>query len=76
MSVAEIQDNKWEVQAAKPPLITPGGIGAMIMMGGFALFFVAVIIGSVIGSFTETKEMDFSKQQKVDGEGAAAAPAE
>lgn len=66
MSVAEIQDNKWEVQAAKPPLMTPAGIGAMIMMGGFALFFLWVIIFSVIGSFTDTKEMDFSKTQKVE----------
>lgn len=74
MSVAEIQDNKWEVQAAKPPLFTAGGIGAMIMMGGFALFFAWVIIFSVIGSFTDTTEMDFSKTQKV--EDGAAAPAE
>jgi hypothetical protein len=64
MSVAEIQDNKWEVQASKPPIMTPGSIGIMIMMGGFALFFVFVIVGSVIGSFTETKEMDFSKTHK------------
>jgi hypothetical protein len=73
MSVAEIQDNKWEVQAAKPPLLTAGSIGAMIMMGGFALFFVWVIIFSVIGSFTETKEMDFSKTQKAEADAAAAA---
>ena len=71
MSVAEIQDNKWEVQASKPPLKTPGAIGIMIMMGGFMLFFVWVIIFSVIGSFTETKEMDFSKQQKTEEAAAA-----
>ncbi len=72
MSVAEIQDNKWEVQAAKPPITSPAAIGVIIMMSGFILFFVWVIIFSVIGSFTETKTMDFSKQQKVE----EAAPAE
>ena len=64
MSLAEIQDNKWEVQASKPPIAKPAGIGMLIMMTGFTLFFVAVIIGSIIGSFTETKEMDFDKKQK------------
>ena len=74
MSLAEIQDNKWEVDAAKPPLKKPASIGMMIMMGGFMLFFVVVIIGAVIGSFTETKEMNFEKVTK-DAEGEAA-PAE
>jgi hypothetical protein len=59
MSVAEIQDNKWELQAIKPPVTNAGAIGIIIMMSCFALFFVAIIIGSVIGSFTETKVMDF-----------------
>lgn len=64
MSLAEIQDNKWEVQSAKPPIVTPGSIGMLIMMAGFTLFFVAVIIGSVVGSFTDTKEMNFDKKQQ------------
>lgn len=59
MSVADIQDNKWELEATKPPVTTPGAIGIIIMMTCFALFFVAIIIGSVIGSFTESKVMDF-----------------
>lgn len=64
MSVAEIQDNKWELEATKPPLKSPASIGIMIMMGGFALFFVAVIIGAVAGSFADTEEMDFDKKQR------------
>lgn len=72
MSVAEIQDNKWEVQASKPPLTNPGAIGVIIMMSGFILFFVWVIVFSVIGSFTDTKEMDFSKTQKVEEAAPAA----
>lgn len=71
MSVAEIQDNKWELESTKAPLKNPGSIGIMIMMGGFALFFVWVIIFSVIGSFTDTEEMDFDKKQKAEKAGAA-----
>jgi hypothetical protein len=59
MSLADIQDNKWEREAIKPPVSNPGAIGIIIMMTCFALFFVAIIIGSVIGSFTESKVMDF-----------------
>jgi hypothetical protein len=59
MSVADIQDNKWELESTRPPTRTPGAIGVIIMMTCFALFFVAIIIGSVIGSFTETQIMDF-----------------
>jgi hypothetical protein len=67
MSLAEIQDNKWEVEATKPPVTNPGAIGIIIMMTAFSLFFVAIIIGSVIGSFTDTNVMDF------EGKGAAKA---
>ncbi len=71
MSVAEIQDNKWELQATKAPLATPASIGVIIMMGSFTLFFVAVLIGAVMGSFADTEEMNFDKVQRDD-----AAPAE
>jgi hypothetical protein len=59
MSIEEIKDNKWELESIKPPVTNPGAIGVIIMMSCFALFFVAIIIGSVIGSFTESKVMDF-----------------
>lgn len=64
MSVAEIQNNKWELEATKAPITTPGSIGLMIMMGGFSLFFLWVIVGAVIGSFADTEEMDFDKVQR------------
>jgi hypothetical protein len=65
MSVAEIQDNKWELEATRPPVRNPAAIGIIIMMTCFSLFFVAIIIGSVIGAFTETKTMNFeSKEMK------------
>lgn len=72
MSLAEIQDNKWEVESIKPPVTNPASIGIIIMMGGFALFFVVVIVGAVIGSFTDTEEMNFDKVQREDGTAAAA----
>ncbi len=61
MSAAEIQDNKWEVQASKPNFFTIGAIGAILMMGGFVLFFVALIIGSVQGAFTEPGALTVDK---------------
>lgn len=64
MSVADIQDNKWELQATKAPITTPASLGIIVMMSAFALFFVAVLIGAVIGSFTDTEEMDFDKVQR------------
>jgi hypothetical protein len=68
MSLADIQDNKWEREAIKAPVTTPSAIGVIIMMTCFALFFVAIIIGSVIGSFTESKVMDFEGKAPEGGE--------
>ncbi len=65
MSVAEIQDNKWEVEATKAPVANAPGIGMILMMVGFSLFFVFLIIGSVIGSFTETETMNFEGKAPV-----------
>lgn len=75
MSAAEIQDNKWEVQASKPNLTSVASIGGIIMMSGFILFFVALIIGSVQGAFTETQGLKVDKDLG-SGEAAPAAPAE
>ncbi len=69
MSVAEIQDNKWEVQASKPPLANFGAIGVIIMMGSFFVFFVWIIVFSVIGAFTEPtggKNIAIEKTQKAE----------
>lgn len=71
MSVAEIQDNKWEVTASKPEIVTAGGVGLMVMMAGFVGYFVWMVIFSVVGAFTDTKHMDFDKKQKVDADGKA-----
>lgn len=71
MSAAEIQDNKWEVQASKPNFLTVGAIGAILMMGGFVLFFVALIIGSVQGTFTESTGLQVDKAPAAGAEAKA-----
>lgn len=49
MSAAEIADNRWEVSASKAPITSPAGIGMLLVMSGFGLFFVWIMIGSVQG---------------------------
>jgi hypothetical protein len=56
MSAADIADNKWEAQAAKPPVGSINGIMQMLLMGGFMVFFVWIVIFSVIAIVTPAKE--------------------
>ncbi|MBV1859165.1 MAG: hypothetical protein KUG77_12195 [Nannocystaceae bacterium] len=49
MSAAEIADNRWELSATKPPTTSPAGIGLLMVMSLFALFFVSIVVGSVLG---------------------------
>ena len=73
MSAAEIADNKWETEASKPELLTPGSIAQLAMMVGFALFFAYILLFSVIGMFSEKQESDLgSKFSKMNAEAPAA----
>ena len=73
MSAAEIADNKWETEASKPQIFTPGSLAQLLMMGGFSLFFVYILLFSVIGMFSEKSESDLgSKFSNATAEGAAA----
>ncbi len=56
MSTAEIGDNKWEVSAAKPPVTSISGLSSLLMMSGFAVFFVLLIVGSLMGILSEKNE--------------------
>jgi hypothetical protein len=76
MSAADIADNKWESQAAKAPVGSFQGILQILLMTGFALFFVWIVIFSVIAIVTPKSEDgglagDF-KNMKVEGQGAPA----
>lgn len=56
MSAAEIADNKWELQATKPPLGTLAGVMQILLMAGFASFFVWIVIYSVVAVVTPKDE--------------------
>ena len=51
MSISEIADNKWEVQAAKPPTSTIGGIMQILLIACFAAVFVYILQGAAGGIF-------------------------
>jgi hypothetical protein len=74
MSAAEIADNKWELQAAKAPVGTFGGLMQLLLMTGFALFFVWIVGFSVIAIITPPNEDSglASEFQKMKAEGNAA----
>ena len=56
MSAAEIADNKWELQATKAPVGTMAGLLQILLMSGFAVFFVWIVIFSVVAIVTPKKE--------------------
>lgn len=71
MSTAEIGDNKWEVQASKPPVATAGGLLQLIMISAFSVIFGWITVNSVIGIVTPKKEGgsiadSYDKMQKND----------
>ena len=51
MSLSEIADNKWEIEAAKPPTTTFSGICQILLIASFSLVFVYILQGSVRGMF-------------------------
>jgi len=56
MSLSEIADNKWEVEAAKPPTTTFGGICQILLIAAFSLIFVYIFQGSARGMFGAKRE--------------------
>ena len=63
MSTAEIADNKWEVQASKPPVASAGGLGMLLMFGGFTLLFAYLTVMSIIGATTAKNEANAIEKQ-------------
>lgn len=82
MSAAEIADNKWELSATKAPVGSASGIAQMLLMGGFAVFFVWIIVFSIIAIVTPKAEGGLADQYDnmgvdgADGGADKAAPAE
>jgi hypothetical protein len=75
MSASDIADNKWELQSAKPPVASPGGLMQLAMMAGFCLMFGWLILYSIIGAVTPKKEdsglANSYKNMKADAPAAA-----
>lgn len=75
MSAAEIADNKWELQATKPPVGSLAGLMQILLMTGFALFFVWIVAFSAIAIVTPKNE-DSGLASQYDKMGAQGAQAE
>jgi len=56
MSNAEIADNKWEAQAAKPPIYTVTAISQLLMIAALSFIFLWLVKGSLQGIFGEKRD--------------------
>ncbi|MCY1066735.1 hypothetical protein OV090_18315 [Nannocystis sp. RBIL2] len=77
MSASEIADNKWELQASKPPVSDVGGILQIIVVGAFTLMFAWMMLFTFQGIFGSKRESlaDQYGNLTVDGKKKEAAPA-
>ncbi|MBK8262128.1 MAG: hypothetical protein IPK80_12435 [Nannocystis sp.] len=55
MSAAEIADNKWEREAAKPPVTAPGSLAQLILVSFFILLFLWILSWTVMGIVGDKK---------------------
>lgn len=62
--MSEIADNKWEVQASKPPVATAAGMMQLLMIAGFAGLFVYITIMSVVAVTTAKSGNSLEEQYK------------
>lgn len=76
MSAAEIADNKWEVEATKPPLRDIGGIGQIALIGSLGLFFLYVVVMSLVAIVTPKKDGGLADKYKNMQTAGQTAPAE
>ena len=56
MSLAEIADNKWEVQSAKAPISTFSAICQILLILVFTGIFLWILKGSAAGIFGAKRE--------------------
>ncbi|MCA9714043.1 MAG: hypothetical protein H6713_20140 [Myxococcales bacterium] len=76
MSSSEIADNKWELEASKPPITTAGAMAQIAIIGAFTLVFGWILAFSVLGIVSPKKKTMADKYGEMNAEGGAAAPAE
>ena len=76
MSVAEIADNKWELEASKPPLKEAGSIFQLAIMGMLCCLFLGIVgiaLSGLIGGDQGGGLADKYKNMNNSPDGAAAA---
>ena len=73
MSTTEIADNKWESQAAKPPVSTVSGIAQILLIACFAGIFLYILQGSAAGIFGAKRGSMAEDYAKMGNEAAPAA---
>jgi len=74
MSTSEIADNKWELEASKPPIFTMPGLAQIGLFIGFIILFGYILGMSVVAMVTPKKESSLGemyKNMKQDGSGPA-----
>ena len=78
MSASEIADNKWELEASKPPVSDVGGILQILVVGLFTLMFGWMLMFTFQGIFGSKRETlaDTYGNLTVDGKKAPEKPAE
>lgn len=64
MSTSEIADNKWEVEASKPPIFTAGGLAHVTFFVGFIAVFGYIFANSVIALVTPKQESSLGEMYK------------
>ncbi len=72
MSVAEIADNKWERESAKPPIMEVGSLAQLILISIFALLFLWIFSWCLMGIFGAEQESMSDRYGEME---AGAAPA-
>lgn len=75
MSSTDIADNKWEMQASKPPIANIAGLGYLLMIGGVVALFGYITAMSVVAIMSPKREGGTLENQ-FKNDAPAAAPAE
>lgn len=69
MSMSEIADNKWEVQAAKPPVQTVPAVFQILLISVFAAVFLWILSFAARGIFGAQRETMADQYGKMGVEG-------
>lgn len=73
MSAAEIADNKWEREAAKPPVASVGAIAQLALVSVFILIFLWILSWTVMGIVGDKKSTMADKYGEMQAGDAAPA---